>query len=72
MKIEVREQVKMLLAQRNMKIKELSVELTKKMGKKYTPTSLSQKLLRASLTYNEMLCIAEILDFTINFSDNKN
>ena len=72
MNLEVREQIKVLLVQRKMKLKELAQKLTKKTGKKYTENSLSQRLGRGSITYNEMLFIAEILDFKIEFVDKNN
>lgn len=67
MKLEVREQIKTLLAQENIKMKELAVMISEKTGKKCAPDSLSQKLRRGSLSYNETLLIAEILGYRIDF-----
>ena len=41
--------------------------LSEKTGKKYTQTSLAQKLGRGSLTYNEVMIIAEILGYDIQY-----
>ncbi len=67
MKLQVREQIKALLAQENIKLKELAVMITEKTGKKCMPDSLSQKLRRGTLSYNETLEIAELLDYEIRF-----
>ena len=67
MKLQVREQIKALLAQENIKLKELAVMITEKTGKKCMPDSLSQKLRRGTLSYNETLEIAEFLDYEISF-----
>lgn len=72
MNLKVREQIKVLLVQRKMKLKGLAQKLTEKTGKKYTENSLSQRLGRGSITYNEMLFIAEILDFKIEIVDKNN
>ncbi len=67
MKLEVREQIKTLLAQENIKLKDLAALIAEKTGKKCAPDSLSQKLRRGSLTYNEALLIAGILGYRIDF-----
>lgn len=67
MKLQVREQIKALLAQENIKLKELAAMITEKTGKKCMPDSLSQKLRRGTLSYNETLEIAELLDYEIQF-----
>lgn len=72
MKLQVREQIKTLLAQEDVKLKELAVMITEKTGKKCASDSLSQKLRRGSLTYNETLMIAELLGYEIAFIKKKN
>ncbi len=67
MKIEVREQIKSLLATRNMTLKELAEILSVKTGKKYTLSSLSARLKRGSFSYNEVITICEILNYDIEF-----
>ena len=67
MRLKVREQVKALLSQEGVKQKDLADMLFKKTGKKYTQTSIAQKLGRGSLSYNEVVIIAEILGYDIQF-----
>ena len=67
MKLKVREQIKVLLSQEGMKQKDLVILLSKKTGKKYTQTSFAQKLSRGSLSYNEVMEIAEILGYEVKF-----
>lgn len=67
MKIQVREQIKTLLAQENIKMKELASKMQEKTGKNYSLQNLSHRLKRGTVTYNEVLIIAEILGYRINF-----
>ena len=72
MRLRVREQVKTLLSQEGIKQKELVEMLNaKKTNKKYTQTSLAQKLSRGSLTYNEVMLIAEILGYDVQYIKEK-
>ena len=68
MKLQVKEQLKVLLVQENIMLKELAVMISEKTGKKYTSNSLSQKLRRGTLSYNETLIIADILGYEIEFN----
>ena len=63
----VKEQVKALLAQEGVKMKDLIVELEKVTGRSYTLQAFSQRLRRGSISYNEVLYIAQILGYKINF-----
>ncbi len=67
MRLKVREQVKTLLSQEGIKQKELVLMLTKKTGKTYTQTSFAQKLSRGTLSYNEVMTIAEILGYNVQY-----
>lgn len=67
MKLQIKEQIKTLLAQEGVKLKELATMISEKTGRKCAPDSLSHKLRRGSLTYNETLLIAEILGYRIDF-----
>lgn len=69
MNMKAREQIKSLLAAKNIKMKELCLRLTEKMGKNYSSNNLSNKLIRGSITYNEVLLIADILGYKITFVD---
>lgn len=67
MKLLVKEQIKTLLAQENIKLKELAEMITQKTGDNCSANSLSQKLRRGTLSYNETLLIAELLGYRIEF-----
>lgn len=67
MKMYVREQVKTLLAQENIKMKDLAFQMQEKTGKKYSLQNLSHRLKRGTVTYNEFLEITEILGYKIKF-----
>lgn len=72
MSMKVREQVKSLLASKNVSMKELCKLLSEKYGKEYSLPNFSGKLKRGTVTYNEVLIIAEILGYKINFIDTDN
>ena len=69
MNMKVREQVKSLLGARGITMKEISRMLCEKMDKKYSLANLSSKLARGTLTYNEVLLIADFLNYKIVFED---
>lgn len=69
MSMKAREQIKSLLAAKNIKMKELCKLLSEEMGKNYSSNNLSNKLIRGSITYNEVLLITEILGYKITFVD---
>lgn len=64
---KVKEQVKMLLIERDIKMKDLVKKLANKYGTSSSESNFSGKLSRGSLTYNEMLEICDILDYDIVF-----
>ncbi len=67
MQMLVREQVKTLLAQEGIKMKDLAIKMEELSGKTYSLQNLSHRLRRGTLTYNEMLLIANILGYEISF-----
>lgn len=67
MELFAREQIKVLLAQEIMTLKELARVLGKELGKEYNPDNLSHKLRTGTLRYNEMVIIAKILGYKIKF-----
>ncbi|MBE7702918.1 MAG: LLM class flavin-dependent oxidoreductase [Cyanobacteria bacterium SIG28] len=67
MKLLVREQIKTLLAQEGVKLKDLAAMITSETGKNCAPNVLSRKLTRGTLSYNETLMIAELLGYDIIF-----
>lgn len=72
MSMRAREQIKSLLVAKNITMTELCKMLSDKLGKSYSLTNLSNKLVRGTITYNEVLIIAEILGYKINFVDTDN
>ena len=67
MRLKAKEQVKVLLSQEGVKQKDLAKMLSEKTGHIYSQTNLSQKLSRGSLSYNEVMTIAEILGYDIQY-----
>lgn len=67
MNLNVRDQVKMLLLQEHIMMKDLANELGKRLDKKYTLDNLSQKLRKGTFSYNEMMVIADILGYSIEY-----
>lgn len=68
MQMLVREQVKTLLAQEGIKMKDLAMKMEEISGRTYSLQNLSHRLRRGTLTYNEMLLIADILGYEISFN----
>lgn len=66
MRLKSRELIKVLLSQENVKQKEIVVELNKICGNKYTPSGLSHKIVRGTISYDEVVLIADILGYDIN------
>ena len=67
MEMRVREQVKTLLSQENVKMKDLANKLEEITGRNYSLQNLSHRLTRGTLYYNEVLTIAKILNYRIRF-----
>ena len=67
MRIEAREQIKLLLGTRGMTMTKLAEVMTKRTGEKYTISNLSAKMIRGTLSYNEVLNICDILNYEIEF-----
>ncbi len=68
MQMLVREQVKTLLAQEGIKMKDLAMKMEEISGRTYSLQNLSHRLRRGTLTYNEMLLIADIFGYEISFN----
>lgn len=65
--MSVKEDVKMLLAKEAYTMTKLAEEMTKLSNKKYTMKSISDKLARKTMQYEEFMMILKILDYTIKF-----
>ena len=64
--MSAKETLKILLVKRNMTITKLAEILSEKTGQKYTRQSISSKLHRNSLKYDEMEIILQILGYRIS------
>jgi len=67
MNLSANELVKILLAKEQITQKELSEILNEKTNKNYTQPSLSRKLTKGTISYNEITQIAEILGYRLEF-----
>ena len=72
MENRVRKQVKKLLLEENLFLKELVEILSEKTGREYRPDSFSHRLARAKISYEEMLDIADVLGYEIVFKKKNN
>ncbi len=67
--MDAQEDIKILLAKRRMRLKELAEKITEKTGKKMLLSSLSQKLSKGTLRYSELSLICEILGYELDYKD---
>ena len=67
MENRTKKQIKHLLLEENYMLKELAQMLEEKRGVKCSADSFSHRLGRATITYEEMLDIADILGYEIKF-----
>ena len=51
---------------------QLSSLMSKQLSKNYSISSLSQKLNRGSISYNEVMLIADVLGFKVSFEKMEN
>ena len=65
--MSVRKDIKVLLAENNVKLKELAVEMSEKIGKKITADNISQKLRKGTLRYDDAMIIGDILGYDLKF-----
>ena len=66
--MSVREDVKQLLAAEGKTMTWLAVQMTSLSGKKYSMKSISDKLARKSLQYEEFRLILNILNYDMKFA----
>lgn len=69
MAIEAKEQIKALLALRGITLKKLAQLISEKTGKNCSPASISNKFSRGTMSYHEVVSIAEMLGFEVSFTD---
>ena len=65
MKLNAKEIIKLLLTKENITQKELTSILTEKTDKKYTQDGFSREINRGTISYNEVVMIADILGYDI-------
>ncbi|HIS89421.1 TPA: hypothetical protein IAA87_08365 [Candidatus Avigastranaerophilus faecigallinarum] len=63
----VRKDIKVLLAESNVKLKDLADEMSEKIGKKITADNISQKLRKGTLRYDDAMIIGDILGYDLKF-----
>ena len=69
MKNPIHNEIKNLVADRDMTLTILAQKIGEKVGKQYSLASLSQKLRNGTITYKEIKLIADILNYKIIFYD---
>jgi transposase len=72
MKLNAKEIIKLLIQKEDLTQKALVKILTQKTGKKYTPDGFSRKINRGTISYNEVVMIADILGYDISFERREN
>lgn len=65
--MNLRENIKSLLALENVTLTKIAEEMTKRTGKNYSMHNLSQKLSRKTIKFEEIILICEILGYKIKF-----
>ena len=69
MKKPILNEIKNLVADRDLTLSKLAEKMGEKLGRKYSLASLSQKLRNGTISYKEVMLIAEILNYKIVFYD---
>lgn len=65
--MSVKEDVKMLLAKEACTMTKLALEMSRLSGKKYTLKTISDKLARKTLKYEEFTLILQILGYKLDY-----
>ena len=66
--VNAQAQLKSFIALKGITQKQLVEILTKKTNRKYTSSSLSKRLSAGTITYNEMMIIADLLGFEVSYN----
>lgn len=69
MKNPILNEIKNLVADRDITLTKLAQMLSERLGRNYSLASLSQKLRNGTISYKEVLLISEILNYKIIFYD---
>ena len=70
--LNAKEIIKIIISKENLTQKTLTKILTEKTGKKYTPDGFSRKLNKGTISYNEVVQIADILGYDVKFERREN
>ena len=65
--VRAEEQIKSLIALKGITMVQLCEIVSKTINKNYSSSSLSQKLKRGSIPYNEVMMIANILGYKVSY-----
>lgn len=65
--MRVKKDIKMLLLENDISITAIAKEMSKRTGKYFSRSNISQKLIRGTLKYEEALLIGEILGYDLKF-----
>jgi len=66
--IKAKEQIKAMTALKGITLTKLAELISKKTKENYSVSSLSQKLGRGTIPYNEVMMIADILGFKVSYN----
>ncbi len=69
MKNPILNEIKNLVADRDITLTKLADMMGQKLGRNYSLASLSQKLRNETISYKEILLIAELLNYKVLFFD---
>lgn len=67
--MDVKKEIKSLIAKRGMTLKEVCQILSKKTGKSYSGNNITNKLRRKTIKFEEVQIIFEILGYTLEYKD---
>lgn len=65
--IRVKEQIKSMVALKGITMTRLAELISEKINGAYSISSLSQKLSRGTISYNEVMMIADLLGFKVSY-----
>ena len=65
--MNIRTDIKTILAENDMTITELARKMTERLGKHYSQSNISQKLMRRTLKFEEAKIIGEILGYELKY-----
>ena len=63
----IRTYIKTILAENDVTVTQMAEEMSKRLGKTYSQSNLSQKLMRGTLKFDEAILIGEILGYELKY-----